>query len=398
VRTRRCFLVIASLISASALVAGSADAQELNYHLDASSARAVGGPQGSEFGFGASGAVAVELKIARAVGAQVEAGGMWLSHGNPSSTPGVANKSDGDVFGAMGGVRFHPGFVDGFWLDANIGAVETGPLARPAFDAHVGYDVHFGNTGPRFDIGPFVGYEQIFEAGNAAFPDDAHILMIGAHVAVGPAAPPRAKSQGVEMAKAEPPPAAPLPTEVVAQPVYTDLDGDGVLDMHDACPTIPGVATDDAETNGCPAPTKLISVRRDELVLFDRIYFDTDHARVKAVSYRIVEALADYIKAHPELERVSIEGHADEMGDDTYNAWLSRARAESVRNLLVRRYQVDDHVVVLKAWGESHPADPGHSERAHTQNRRVEFIVTHARAPEQAPATPSNAALSQGEP
>ena len=328
---------------------------------------------------------------------------MWLSHGNSSSSSGIQSKSDGDALSAMGGVRFHPTIVSGLWFDANLGAVETGPLARPAFDAHIGFDVHLGGNGPRFDVGPFVGYEQIFEAGNAAFPDDAHILMFGAHVAVGPPSPRAATPKGVETAEAAPeaPPAAEIalePTRVPARPVLTDLDGDGVLDLNDACPTIPGVATDEPETNGCPPPSKGISVRRDELVLFDRIFFDTDRAHIKHVSWPIVEALAQYIKAHPELERVSIEGHADEIGEDAYNAGLSRARAEAVRAMLVRQFQVDDRVVVLKAWGESRPADPGHSEQAHTKNRRVEFIVTRARAVEQQSAAPSSALVSQGEP
>ncbi len=33
-----------------------------------------------------------------------------------------------------------------------------------------------------------------------------------------------------------------------------DRDGDGVLDADDACVDVPGVATDDPETNGCPPP------------------------------------------------------------------------------------------------------------------------------------------------
>ena len=36
------------------------------------------------------------------------------------------------------------------------------------------------------------------------------------------------------------------------QPV-PDRDGDGVLDVEDACPTVPGVRTEDPRTNGCPA-------------------------------------------------------------------------------------------------------------------------------------------------
>ena len=38
-------------------------------------------------------------------------------------------------------------------------------------------------------------------------------------------------------------------------PSYTDdSDGDGVPDSEDACPTVPGVKTNDPKTNGCPPP------------------------------------------------------------------------------------------------------------------------------------------------
>ena len=33
-----------------------------------------------------------------------------------------------------------------------------------------------------------------------------------------------------------------------------DTDGDGILDNEDACPTVPGVRTNDPRTNGCPPP------------------------------------------------------------------------------------------------------------------------------------------------
>ncbi len=47
---------------------------------------------------------------------------------------------------------------------------------------------------------------------------------------------------GIEEKKAAPP----LPPP--------DTDGDGILDKDDACPEVPGIATDDPKTNGCPPP------------------------------------------------------------------------------------------------------------------------------------------------
>jgi OmpA-OmpF porin, OOP family len=43
----------------------------------------------------------------------------------------------------------------------------------------------------------------------------------------------------------------PLPTTA---PPPADTDGDLIIDPEDACPTVPGVRTDDPTTNGCPLP------------------------------------------------------------------------------------------------------------------------------------------------
>ena len=42
------------------------------------------------------------------------------------------------------------------------------------------------------------------------------------------------------------------PARVAPPPLPSDRDGDGVADDIDACPDVPGVATDDPKTNGCP--------------------------------------------------------------------------------------------------------------------------------------------------
>jgi outer membrane protein OmpA-like peptidoglycan-associated protein len=49
-----------------------------------------------------------------------------------------------------------------------------------------------------------------------------------------------------------PPPPPPVEAEVAAPP--PDRDKDGVPDDDDACPDVPGVKTDNPDTNGCPPP------------------------------------------------------------------------------------------------------------------------------------------------
>jgi outer membrane protein OmpA-like peptidoglycan-associated protein len=162
-------------------------------------------------------------------------------------------------------------------------------------------------------------------------------------------------------------------------PLPPDRDKDGVLDPVDACPDIPGVHTEDPKTNGCPPATELVRIEGDQILLGDVILFDTGSPRVRHVSWPLVKKLAEYFEKTPDVDLVDIQGNADEVGTSEYNLYLSRERALSVKTLLVR-FGVDEKKLTTHAYGEDRPRDAGHDERAHRENRRVEFTVTHARS------------------
>jgi hypothetical protein len=78
---------------------------------------------------------------------------------------------------------------------------------------------------------------------------------------------------------------------------------------------------------------------------------------------------------HPEYTHVSIEGHADARGPETYNQQLSERRAESVMKFLVKN-GIEDGRLSSKGFGSSKPLVDKKSEYAWLLNRRVEFMVT----------------------
>ena len=47
--------------------------------------------------------------------------------------------------------------------------------------------------------------------------------------------------------------------------------------------------------------------------------------------------MARALKEHPEIKKVEIQGHTDNIGDDFYNLKLGQERAESVKRALVKR-------------------------------------------------------------
>jgi outer membrane protein OmpA-like peptidoglycan-associated protein len=104
-----------------------------------------------------------------------------------------------------------------------------------------------------------------------------------------------------------------------------------------------------------------------QLIVGDRIRFDTDDAEVQG-SDGALEALAAWLRAHPEVTLLRIEGHADDAGTPAYNLDLSERRAVSVVAALVARGVAAERL---------RPIGSGESRRAGDEaaERMVEFLV-----------------------
>ena len=158
-----------------------------------------------------------------------------------------------------------------------------------------------------------------------------------------------------------------------------DADADQVLDVEDACPTTPGVHTDDAETRGCPARAYISE--RGTIVITERVEFATGSDRILGQSEAVLGDVLAILQSAEDVTRVRIEGHTDDRGRDAANLRLSTARAASVRRWLEAHGIAAER---LEAWGcgELHPREPGTSTRARQANRRVEFFIVDPMPPE----------------
>jgi peptidoglycan-associated lipoprotein len=88
-------------------------------------------------------------------------------------------------------------------------------------------------------------------------------------------------------------------------------------------------------------------------------------------------AQAEYLKSHPGAH-VLLAGHTDERGSREYNIALGEHRANTVADIL-RMAGVSRQQVRVVSYGKERPANLGHDDASHGQNRRVEFTYEATR-------------------
>jgi OOP family OmpA-OmpF porin len=158
-----------------------------------------------------------------------------------------------------------------------------------------------------------------------------------------------------------------------------DRDADGVPDYRDGCPDQQtSLLLDPKRSDGCPA---LAFVSPDSIELTRLVQFDFSTSVVRGESYDMLMDVARVMKANPDILKVQITGHADDVGDGEYNRGLSVRRAAAVKRFLIREGGVESHRLVVRGYGESLPMDTNRTDAGRTQNRRVEIIILEVGTP-----------------
>ena len=103
------------------------------------------------------------------------------------------------------------------------------------------------------------------------------------------------------------------------------------------------------------------------------IYFDVNKDVVKPESYGTLKDIAKVLTENPDV-RVKIIGHTDADGADAANLDLSKRRAASVKNELVKNFAIADNRIETDGMGETQPIAPNDTPSNKALNRRVEFI------------------------
>jgi len=104
------------------------------------------------------------------------------------------------------------------------------------------------------------------------------------------------------------------------------------------------------------------------------VEFDTGKSNIKPKYHDEIKKLADYMNENPQVTAV-IEGHTDNVGKHAKNMKLSQDRANSVKNYLVKKFQISPTRLDAEGYGPDRPIADNATVEGRQQNRRVQAVI-----------------------
>lgn len=99
------------------------------------------------------------------------------------------------------------------------------------------------------------------------------------------------------------------------------------------------------------------------------IYFDLDDANIRDDQRAVLDPIAEFLKSHPRV-RCELRGHTDPSGNIDYNEILSLARANSVKDYLVKVHGVEKNRISTLAFSKTKLV-----KESPEKSRRVEIFL-----------------------
>jgi outer membrane protein OmpA-like peptidoglycan-associated protein len=111
------------------------------------------------------------------------------------------------------------------------------------------------------------------------------------------------------------------------------------------------------------------------ITMTNQTAFDTDSSEIKPGFHTTMDKLADVVVRYGKTS-LTVVGHTDNVGSDTYNQRLSERRAHSVARYLESK-RVNSMRLAIAGKGETQPVASNNSDSGRQANRRVEIYVEH---------------------
>jgi len=108
---------------------------------------------------------------------------------------------------------------------------------------------------------------------------------------------------------------------------------------------------------------------------FQNVEFQFGSDQLTEGSYTTLDQIAVILINNPSWAKLNVSGHTDNTGTSEYNQTLSEARANSVKNYLLKK-NVPESSVIVTGYGEDKPVATNDTELGRQKNRRVEFQIT----------------------
>ncbi|SFK44003.1 flagellar protein MotY [Methylophaga sulfidovorans] len=103
------------------------------------------------------------------------------------------------------------------------------------------------------------------------------------------------------------------------------------------------------------------------------VYFESEKANLDKASINALTRVADYVKVDDCVSQIIITSHTDSFGRKRLNVPLSEARAKTIRDFFVSKYEIPAEKIVMRSFVDHDPAATNKTAKGRAYNRRAEI-------------------------
>ncbi|MDA8125270.1 MAG: OmpA family protein [Deltaproteobacteria bacterium] len=105
------------------------------------------------------------------------------------------------------------------------------------------------------------------------------------------------------------------------------------------------------------------------------VHFDFNMATLGEADAALLDDIAKALQEGLPEAKITIVGHTDEIGTESYNEELSLQRARAVESYLVKERRIAPERIAVKGYGKKDPLASNKTEEGRAQNRRAEILL-----------------------
>jgi len=133
-----------------------------------------------------------------------------------------------------------------------------------------------------------------------------------------------------------------------------DTDQDGIIDDKDKCIDKPETYNGNKDDDGCPDGKQTVVITETEIKILEKVFFTSGKSTIQKKSYKLLNTVAIALSQNPQVTKIMVEGHTDDVGKNDSNKALSQERAQAVVDYIVSK-GIDAKRLEAKGFGEEAP-------------------------------------------